>query len=95
MNKLYLFLVLLAIVSCIKRKKQETDDSKENLDTLKELFKLDFIEFFDTLYEKAKEYNELCELNKVYVEEDKDLAEACKLIAGFVENVFEEDNNGQ
>ena len=103
MNKLYLFLVLLAIVSCIKRKKQETDDSTDNLGTLMEQLKnvspevFDFLnspEVLDFVYKKAKEFNELCKLRLESGEEDKELAEACENLEKFIEKV-EEYYNGQ
>ena len=87
MNKLYLFLVLLAIVSCLKRDDEETDDSTEVVSTSTEYLQDYSVEDIRNLIERANEFDKICESDKLPIKEDTTIAEACDLIHQFVTSV--------
>ena len=89
MNKLYLFLVLLAIVSCLKRDEEETDDSTEVVSTSTEYLQDYSVEDIRNLIERANDLKEACQSGKLPTDEDTSLAEACDLVKRFVKTVYD------
>ena len=91
MNKLYLFLVLLAIVSCLKRDDEEIDDSTEVVSTSAEDSQDYSEEYFKNLAQRAIELDENCQSLNLSPEEHPIMAEVCDRIKQFVESTKDSD----